>query len=208
MEIQFFGANCVRLSTKKSQVTVDDNLVELGQKSVTKKGDLVLFTGPHGVVETEVKLLIDQPGEYEVSDVSIQGIAARAHLDEAGQRDATMFKISGGDVRVIVTGHIHPDLDDDQLEQLGRVDVLIIPVGGNGYTLDAVGALKVIKKIAPKIVIPTHYDQKGLKFPVPQATLEEALKGLAMEPHETMDKLKLKPTDLADVTRLIVLQKD
>ena len=45
-------------------------------------------------------------------------------------------------------------------------------------------ALKIIKKIEPKIIIPTHYDLVGLKFPVPQQTLEDALKGLATEPKE------------------------
>lgn len=208
MEIQYFGGNCIRLSTKKAQIIVDDNLVDLGQKSVTKKGDIALFTAAHAGVSADVKLTVDQPGEYEVSDMSVQGIAARAHIDEADQHTATMFKIAGDDMRVVVTGHIYPDLDDDQLESLGRVDVLVIPVGGNGYTLDSVGALKIIKKIEPKIVVPTHYDQKGLKFPVPQTSLEDALKGLAMEPSETVaGKLKLKPSELADVTRLIILEK-
>jgi L-ascorbate metabolism protein UlaG (beta-lactamase superfamily) len=206
MEIQFFGANCVRLSTKKANVTVDDNLVELGQKSVTKKDDVALFTSAHGA-SAEVKLAIDQPGEYEVSDISIQGIAARAHMDEEPQRSATIFKVVADDIRTVITGHIYPDLSDKQLEQLGRVDVLVIPVGGNGYTLDGVGALKVIKEIEPKIVIPTHYQDKTLKFPVPQAELEDALKGLAMEPFETIAKLKLKASDLADTTRLIVLER-
>ena len=207
MEIQFFGANCVRLSTKKAHVTVDDNLVELGQKSVIKKDDIVLFTGMHGESSTETKLTIDQPGEYEVSDISVQGVAARAHMDEPDQRSSTVFKIVADDVRIVVTGHIHPDLSDKQLEQLGRVDVLVIPVGGNGYTLDGVGALKVIKEIEPKIVIPTHYQDKNLKFPVPQVELEDALKGLAMEPFETIAKLKLKASDLADTTKLIVLER-
>jgi len=84
---------------------------------------------------------------------------------------------------------------------------MFVPVGGNGYTLDAIGALKLIKKIEPKLVIPTHYDDSGLKFPVPQQTLEEALKSLAMEPKETVTKLRLKSGELGDVTQLIVLEK-
>lgn len=207
MEIQFFGANCIRLTTKKAHITVDDNLAELGKKSVTKKDDVVLFTGAHGDPKSEVKLLIDQPGEYEVSDISIQGIMAQAHMDEAKQRSATIFKIVAEDIRIVITGHIYPDLSNKQLEQLGRVDVLVIPVGGNGYTLDGVGALKIIKDIEPKIVIPTHYQDSNLAFPVPQAALEDAIKGLAMEPFETVAKLKLKPADLSDTTKLIILEK-
>lgn len=207
MEIQFYGGNCVRLTTKKASIIVDDNLSDLGLKSATKAGDIALLSGPYGQPEAEVKLLIDQPGEYEVSDTSIQAIAARSHVDEEGQRTATMFKIIGEDIRVAVLGHVHPDLTDAQLEALGAVDVLIVPVGGNGYTLDPVGALKIIKEIEPKMVIPTHFDDKSIKYPVPQISMEEALKGLAMESKESVPKLKLKPADLADLTQLIVLER-
>jgi len=87
------------------------------------------------------------------------------------------------------------------------IDVLVVPVGGNGYTVDPVGALKLIKAIEPKLVVPTHYDDKTLKYPVPQQTLEGALKELGMEPKETVAKLRLKPGELTDVTQLIVLEK-
>ncbi len=207
MEIQFYGANCIRLSTKKAHITIDDNLAELGAKSVTKAGDSALFTLAHHTPTADAKIIIDQPGEYEVSDVSIQGIAARAHTDEATQHTATMFKIVGEDIRVVIAGHMYPELTDQQLEAIGMVDVLIVPVGGNGYTLDSIGALKIIKKIAPKVVIPTHYAENGLNFAVPQQSLEEAIKGLAMEPKETLAKLKVKPGELADTTQLIILEK-
>jgi L-ascorbate metabolism protein UlaG (beta-lactamase superfamily) len=207
MEFQFFGANAIRINTKKANIVIDDNLADLGAKSITKPGDLVLFTGAHAQPSVDVKLVIDQPGEYEVSDTSVQGIAARAHIDEADQQTATIFKLIGDDVRVAVLGHVYPELSDDQLEALGTVDVLFIPVGGNGYTLDSVGAIKLIKKIEPKIVIPTHYADKSLKLPVPQQELEDAIKGLAMEPKERVAKLKVKPGELADTTQLVILER-
>lgn len=208
MDIQYYGANCVRISTKKASIIVDDNLADLGQKTVSKAGEIALFTGAHGASHNpDVKINIDQPGEYEVSDTSIHGIAARAHIDEEGSSNATMFKIVDNDIRVVVTGHIYPELSDDQLEQIGMVDVLIVPVGGNGFTMDPVGALKVIRKIDPKIVIPTHYDEKGINFQVPQQPLEEALKALAMEPKETTPKFKVKPAELTETTQLVVLEK-
>lgn len=207
MEIQFYGANCVRLVTKKASITIDDNLGELGLNTVTKAGDIALFTGPVAKSKAEPKVTINQPGEYEVSDTSIQGIAARAHMDEPGKQTATMFKIIGEDIRVAVIGHVYPELSDDQLEALGTIDVMIVPVGGNGYSLDGLGALKLIKKIEPKIIIPTHYDEPGIKYEVPQQPLEESLKGLAMEPTETVPKLKLKPADIAETTQLIILER-
>jgi L-ascorbate metabolism protein UlaG (beta-lactamase superfamily) len=206
VEIQYYGANCVRIVTKKAAITIDDNLAELGLRAVTKPGDIALFTGSHAKPAVDVKLSIDLPGEYEVSDTSIQGVAAQAHIDESGQ-SATMFKIIGEDIRLVALGHVHPDLSDQQLEDLGTVDVLIIPVGGSGYTLDSIGALKLIKKIEPKLVIPTHYADKAIKYPVPQTELEEALKVLAIEAKETTDKVKIKAGELGDVTQLLVLER-
>lgn len=199
----------MRITTKKASIIIDDNLEDLGQKSVTKNGEIALFTGSHGDPsdKTEEKILIDQPGEYEVSDTSIHGIAARAHIDEEGGKNATMFKITDDDIRVVVTGRIYPELNDEQLEQIGMVDVLVIPVGGNGYATDPVGALKIIRKIDPKVVIPTHFDEKGFNFPVPQQPLEEALKTLAMETKETTAKFKIKPSELTDTTQLVILEK-
>jgi len=207
MDIQFYGANCVVISASGVRAVVDDNLTELGGKSVSKAGDLVLFTGPTSEVKVETKLTIAGPGEFEVADFSIQGIPVRAHMDEAKQRTATMYKLTSKDVTVLVLGHIYPDLSDTELETIGMIDVLITPVGGNGYTLDPVGALSVIKKIEPKLVIPTHYADKELNFPVPQQSLEDALKGLAMESKETTSKLRVKPAELSDTIQLVVLEK-
>lgn len=206
MDIQFHGANCVTLGVKQARVVIDDNLAELGAKSVTKPGDIVLRTGESEVSTAGAKIVIDQPGEYEVSGVHIYGIAARSHMDEDGKKSATMYKLLIDDLRVLVVGHIYPSLTDSQLERIGMIDVVIIPVGGNGYTLDGVGALKLVKAIEPKLVIPTHFEDK-LAYPVPQQPLESALKGLSMEAKETVGKLKLKPADLAETTQLVVLER-
>lgn len=207
MELQYYGGNCVRITTKKAAVTIDDNLADIGAKSISKAGDVNLFTGPHGAVAAESKIVIDTPGEYEVSDISIQGIAARAHIDEESKRNATMFRIIIDDIRIAVVGHVYPSLSSSQLEALNTIDVLIIPVGGNGYTLDPIGAMKLIKDIDPKIIVPTHYDESGLNFPVPQQSLADAIKGLSMEAPESIPKLKIKSGELGEAMHLVVLDR-
>ncbi|HVX48016.1 MAG TPA: MBL fold metallo-hydrolase [Candidatus Saccharimonadales bacterium] len=207
MDLQFYGANCISITYKGTRLVVDDNLDQLGAKNVTKPDDVALCTmspkePPIG------RLAFDGPGEYEVADISVIGIAARAHMEaDEKNRDATMFKLAAGEFSVLVTGHIYPELDDAQLETIGMIDVLVVPVGGNGYTVDPVGALKLIKSIEPKLVVPTHYADKSLKYPVPQQELAVALKELAMEPKETVAKLKLKPAELSDITQLVVLER-
>jgi len=191
---------------KQASVVVDDNLADLGLKSVTKPDDIALYT-MLPKKEGAARLNITDPGEYEVSDISIRGIAVRGHMDEADQLTATIYKIDYDDIRLAIVGHVHPDIHEDQLEAIGGVDVLIVPVGGNGYTLDGVGALKVIKEIEPKVVIPTHFAEKGINYEVPQQELADALKGLAMEPAQTVAKYKIKPAEYTEAAQLIVLER-
>jgi L-ascorbate metabolism protein UlaG (beta-lactamase superfamily) len=209
MEVQFYGANCLSFSAKDLRVVVDDNLVSLGGKAVARAGDLLLYTTKQqGPVPEGAKMVIDTPGEYEIGNLSITGIPAQSHIDEDEKsHNTTMYKLVNGDTSYLVTGHVFPSLTDDELEAIGIVDVMFVPVGGNGYTLDPVGALKLIKAIEPKLVVPTHYNDKELKFEVPQQDLEAVLKELTMEPKERVAKLKLKPGELTDVTQLVVLEK-
>lgn len=207
MDIKFYGANTVRLQTKKVGVTIDDNLSDLGQKSVTKESDLSLFTSARD--ETKIPksvFYVDTPGEYEVLNVSIKGISAQAHMDEPGKKNAVIYRVVIDDYKIGIVGHIYPEISDEQLESLGMIDILIIPVGGNGYTLDSIGALKVIKKIGPSVVIPTHYKDSKIKYEVPQDSLEEIRKVLSMEPAEELDIFSLKSREFTEGTKLVILK--
>lgn len=208
MEVQFYGANCLKISGKKFSVIIDDNLSQIGLKSITKEDDISLRTSQTLIPEHKIaKFKADMPGEYEVSGAIVHGVGARAHMDEEGKKTAVIYTIETDDVKIAVIGHVYPELSEEQLESIGMVDVAIIPVGGNGYTLDGPGALKIIKKIEPKIVIPTHYADKSINFEVPQTELADALKGLGMEPVEKVAKLKVVPTELSDSTKLIVVER-
>lgn len=206
MEFQYYGANCIRIITKNATFIVDDNLKELGLKSITKPENVSLFTTLSKKTSV-ARLTIADPGEYEVSEVSIFGIAARSHMDEAGKKSATIYKLLFDDTRVCILGHVYPDLTEDQLEEIGVIDILITPVGGNGYTLDGVGALTLIKKIEPKIVIPTHYDDPAINYEVPQQPLADALKGLSMEPLAAVPKFKPKAADYSETAQIVILER-
>ncbi len=97
MDMQFYGANCLVLSSKQTRLVIDDNLAALGGKSITRDGDICLFTGEHAAVSAKPKLIVDMPGEYEASTVSIFGLQARAHMDEEGKKSAVIYKINWGD---------------------------------------------------------------------------------------------------------------
>ena len=136
--------------------------------------------------------MIDGPGEYGVADFDIVGIPVRRNIDtEAEGLQSTMYRVEIGETRIGIIGNINGLLTDEQLEGLGVIDVLIIPVGGNGYTLDASGASSLVKMISPKIVIPIHYADKELKYEVPQNELDPFVTELGA-PVEEMPKYKVK----------------
>jgi L-ascorbate metabolism protein UlaG (beta-lactamase superfamily) len=132
-------------------------------------------------------LLIDGPGEYGVADFDIVGVPARRHIDSENEGLlSTMYRVEVSETRIGIIGNIDGKLTDEQLEALGVLDILIIPVGGNGYTLDATGASSLIKMISPKFVIPVHYADKQLKYEVPQSEIDLFISELGAPVEETV----------------------
>lgn len=198
MDIEFKGANCVVINTKKGTVVVDPKLSLVGLKDYSGKMTVQLLTQSEFGVANDNVIVMDGPGEYEVQDVSLRGIAAQRQIDtpEDGKK-TTIYRLESSEISVAIVGHVAGPLAEDQLEALGIIDVLIIPVGNSGYTLDAHGAVQVVRQVEPKIVIPTYYADNSLKFEVPPAELDPFLKELSATAEET-PKLKLKPGTLPE----------
>lgn len=207
MDIQYYGANCVRLNAKKVSVVIDDNLAELGGRNISNKATISIYTQKRFEDGKASGFVINGPGEYEVAEVSVMGFGCRAHTDHENEKTATVYRVIMRGISVGVLGHITPNLTDEHLERLGTIDVLLVPVGNAGYTLDAKSAAKLVKAIDPKIVIPTHYDEKGIKFEVNQASVDDFFKEMGVTP-EKVDSLKLKLGQLpVDKTEYYQLNK-
>lgn len=192
-EIEYKGGNGVILSTKKASIVVDPKLSLIGLKDLNVKDAIELATEARFALNAaDAKLAIEGPGEYGVADFDIRGVAAQRHLDtEADPKVSTMYRIDTGEIRVAVIGNIYEKLSEDQFEDLGIIDVVILPVGGGGYTLDAEGAAKLVRTIEPKAVVPVHYNDTGINYEVPQAEIDEFITALGA-PVEEMPKLRLK----------------
>lgn len=186
-EIEYKGANCVVISTKKTKIIVDPKLSMVGLKDIPTKDAVELITEHRFAVNNpESRLLIDGPGEYGVAEFDIVGVPARRHIDAENEGlFSTMYRLEIGDDRIGIVGNIDGKLTDEQLEQLGVIDVLVIPVGGNGYTLDAINASNLVRMIRPKVVIPVHYADKQLTYEVPQNGLELFISELGAPVEET-----------------------
>ena len=209
-DIEYKGGNGVIIATKKTHVVIDPQLSLVGLKNLNVKDAVELATEARFVVNDEAaRLQIEGPGEYEIGDVSIRGIQATRHLDTtADEPVSTMYRIEIGEVRVVVLGNITPKLDENQLEEIGLIDVLILPVGGSGYTLDATSAATITRQIEPKVVIPIHYADAALKYEVPQDTLETFTKELAAPVEDSGSKYKIKsPSSLPQVLTVITVAR-
>ena len=200
-EIEYKGGNGVVLSTKKASIVADPNLSVVGLKNLPVKEAIEIATEARLAVNSaDAKLIIEGPGEYGIADFDIRGVAAQRHLDtDADPKISTMYRIEAGDIRVALVGNIYEKVGESQLEDLGIVDVLIIPVGGGGYTLDPTGAATIVRQIEPKVVIPVHYNDAALKYEVPQAEFDEFAKELGA-PVEDMPKVKLKSASALPAT--------
>ena len=192
-EIEYKGGNGVVLSTKKATIVADPKTSLVGLKDLSVKDAIELATEARFAINSDdAKLVIEGPGEYGIADFDIHGVAAQRHLDaETDPKVSTMYRIDNGEIRVALLGNIYEKLSEDQLEDLGIVDIVILPVGGGGYTLDPEGASALVRAIDPKVVVPVHYNDAALKYEVPQAEFDEFVKALGA-PVEEVSILKLK----------------
>jgi len=211
MEIEFFGANCFRLKSKKTLIVIDDNLSAVGGKSIQSEKTVAFYTTLDLLdksAKDKSRLVIDGPGEYEVGDLTVTGMQARSHMDKEEKKSATVYKFMYEGQTVTALGHLHPDISDELVEFISGTDVLLLPIGGNGYTLDPVGAASIIKEVEPSTIIPSQYDVKDLSYEVPAQSLPEfeQLPMVTLEPAQDSYKLENSSAEDASVVgRIIVL---
>ncbi len=210
LEIEYKGGNSVILTTKKATAVVDPKVSLLGLKDIPVKGAIELLTEARfGVDGGDAQLVLEGPGEYGVANFDIRGIAAQRHLDAPdAPKISTMYRVEVEGFRVGIVGNIYETLSDDQMEALGLVDILILPVGGSGYTLDPVAATTLIRSIEPKAVIPVHYAETGVTYEVPQLELDEFIKSLGAPVENVGSKYKVKtPGSLPDALTIVKIDR-
>ncbi len=206
MDIEYKGANCIIITTKKSTVVIDPKLSSVGLKDFLPKDAVIIATQEDLLASNDTSLVIDRPGEYEARGVSITGVSAERLIDHDQSHKSTIYRLIVGDVRFAVLGHVATPLTEEQLEALGVIDVAIVPIGGSGYTLDAHQAVAAVRQIDPKAVIPTHFADKALKYEVPQMELEPFVKEFAAPQHEILPKWKIKGP-LPEILTLVELER-
>lgn len=129
------------------------------------------------------------PGEYEVKDVVMKGYPSVSNYKKQN-RINTIYSVALEGMNLAFLGALgNPELSQEALEEFDDIDILFLPIGGEGV-LEPAQAAKLATKLEPRLIIPMHYGEVGEK---------DALKKFLKEEGEQVaptDKLTIKKKDL------------
>ncbi len=209
MNIIWHGQSFFEISTKdikneELKIAIDPFDKSIGLKLPKVEAQILLITHNHSDHSNKKAIsgspfLIESPGEYETKGVYIKGVQG-FHDDSQGKEKGKVvfYIIEVENIRICHLSDIgQKELTSEQIEQIGNIDILMIPVGGV-YTLDAKQAANIISQIEPKIVIPMHYQVPNLNLKL--NSLEQFLKEIGSSNAEPQKKFKVKMSDIPKET--------
>lgn len=172
MKIKYFGHSCFQITDNRGVVIVTDPFdSSVGYDMPDLSADIVTISHNHydhcnkAGVRGKFEL-IDKVGNFYAKDINIRGVLT--HHDDAGGRkrgDNIVYTFDMDGIKLCHLGDLGHLLSPDQLLEIGGVNVLFIPVGGN-FTIDYRIASKVVDQIKPDIVIPMHYKTPVSSLPI------------------------------------------
>jgi L-ascorbate metabolism protein UlaG (beta-lactamase superfamily) len=218
MTITYHGHSCFKLKGKRGVVVTDPFGSYVGFSSSSLTADMVTVSHQHkdhnaiekvkGTDQHPKPFIIDCPGEYEVGGISVFG--DRTYHDNSGgveRGENTVFTILLDDLRVCHLGDLGHALTEEQVEKIGLVDVLFVPIGGH-FTINPEQAVEVIRMIEPSIVIPMHYltPEHDSKVFGDLKMLTDFTKEYGIEP-AAVPKLVVEKDRLPEETELVILSR-
>ncbi len=210
MEIAWHGYSCFRLTERNSASIVTDPFNKsIGLASPRLKADVVTIShdAPGHSNSDNVKgaRTITGPGEYEIGGAFITGVDTSSNKQEGDSEitSNTAYVIDYDSASVCHLGDMNAIPSQTQIEALGTVDVLLVPVGG-GKGLNAAQAAEIISLIEPSIVVPMHYRVGKVK--VKLDPLSRFLKEMGLGKVNSEPNLKVIKSSLPEETQVRVLE--
>jgi L-ascorbate metabolism protein UlaG (beta-lactamase superfamily) len=208
MDITWLGHSCFRLKGSHATVITDPYSADLGYSLGKPTARIVTVSHEHpghGYVEGigGEPRVVSRPGEYEINDVLIIGIAT-FHDGEGGSKRGknTVYLMEIDEVSVCHLGDLGHALTSEQIEDIGNVDVLLLPVGGVS-TLNAPMAAEVVRQLEPKAIIPMHYKTPALKREL--EPVDRFLKEIGAKQVTSQPKLSITKSNLPLTTQVFLL---
>lgn len=212
MDIVYLGHSSFRLRGKSATLVTDPfDPKMVGLKYSGVSADIVTISHDHSdhnqsTLVKDVQKTIFGSGEYEVKGVSIIGIPS-FHDDKKGELRGknTIYVIEMDALRIVHLGDLGHSLSEDTLEDLGTVDILLIPVGGE-FTIGPSQAAELVSTIEPSITIPMHYLSEGVNKEVfgKISSVEIFLNEVGL-PVAREDKLTIRKDELQEEQKIVVL---
>ena len=208
MEISWLGHSCFRIKGRQATVITDPYPPDLGYSLGKLTAHIVTVSHRHpghsyiqGI--SDEPRLVTGPGEYEINGVLITGIAT-FHDSEKGEKRGknNVYLIEVDEILVCHLGDLGHVLTAEQVEEIGSVDVLLLPVGGVS-TINAPMAAEVVRQIEPKVVVPMHYKTSALSREL--EPVERFLKEIGVNQVESQSKLSLTRSSLPVSTQVFLL---
>jgi L-ascorbate metabolism protein UlaG (beta-lactamase superfamily) len=208
MEISWLGHSCFRIRGSHVTIITDPYPPSLGYSLGKPTARIVTVSHQHPGhsyvqgVGGEPRS-VTGPGEYEISGVLIIGIAT-FHDREKGRKRGknTVYLIEVDEIAVCHLGDLGHVLTAEQVEELGDVDVLLLPVGGVS-TINAPMAAEVVRQLEPKVVVPMHYKTEALSWEL--EPVERFLKEIGVEQVVSQPKLSFTKSSLPVSTQVFLL---
>jgi len=163
VEITYFGHSSFRLKGKAATVVTDPYDGKLGKFPRDVSADIVTVSHDHfdhnATKLVSPSFIVAGPGEYEVKGVSIIGVHTWHDEKSGTERGAnTVYVIELDGLRMVHLGDLGHKLSQEQVDEIGPIDVVMVPVGGV-YTIDSKIAAEVVRQVDPWVAIPMHYKQ-------------------------------------------------
>ena len=157
-DVKWLGNTCFRIKSREATVLMDPIARDGGISMPKQKADIVTLSvrgRSKALANVEGDYtLIEGPGEYEVQDVFLSGIRTRR---TGGEKEFnTIYLVEMDEMIFCHLGNLSRSLSEAQVEAMGDVDVLFVPIGGEDSLSPAV-ATEVIGQIGPRLVIPMRY---------------------------------------------------
>ena len=208
MEITWLGHSCFRIRAKEATVVTDPCDKSTGYSLGRPTADLVTVSiddPAHNHVSGVAgdPRVIDGPGEFEIAGASLVGVTTYRDKEKSASAGRNIvYVIEVEDLRVCHLGSIGHVPTSDQVEEIGNVDILLVPVGG-GDSLDAPPAAETVSLIEPKLVIPMHFKTDIEKTALDP--IERFLKEMGAKTTETHAKIAVTRSSLPEETQVLIL---
>jgi L-ascorbate metabolism protein UlaG (beta-lactamase superfamily) len=208
MDLTWLGHACFRMRGREGVVLADPPDPKSGHAIPKTEASIVTISHDHpGHASLRSvggePVVLRGPGEYEVREVLVSGIGTFHDEDKGATRGRnTVFTIRLDDLVICHLGDLGHELSAADLERIGDVDIVLVPITGGDVNLTAAKAADVVHQLEPKVVVPMSYDADVKKKDTP---FDRLLHELGVKELTPVPKLSVTRSSLPENVQVVAL---